>query len=120
MSGRNRSANVARVPEIDRTGSLLTAAVLVEAMQGDSDVDMSALKTLGNDTLAELWRWLDGLPPMVDACKLRLLGIAHGWSGMLLATLRWCHAAPADLPAGLGARLDQVAGLAQAASDGLR
>jgi len=105
---------------LGRTGSLLTAAMLVEAMQGDSDVDLTALKTLGNDTLAELWRWLDALPPVADAAELRLLGIAHGWSGMLFATLRWCHAAPAELPAGLGARLDQVAELAQTVGDGRR
>lgn len=104
---------------LGRTGSFLIAALLLEAMRGEEHVDLGALTSLGAETLAGLWRWLDSLAPVAEARELPLLGIAHGWSGMLLATLRWCRAAHVDLPPAIGARLDQVAGLARAEGDAL-
>lgn len=105
---------------LGRTGSLLTSAMLVEGLQGgDGDVALTALQRLGDDTLAALWDWLDRLPPVAEAGELTLLGVAHGWSGMLLATLRWCRAVQATPPPGLGGRLDQLAALARTEGDGL-
>src|SRR5215472_19050978 len=44
----------------------------------------------------------------------RYLGVAHGWAGFLLATLRWCAAAGVPRPAAVEDRLTQLAGQAYA------
>ena len=40
-----------------------------------------------------------------DGTRLRYLGVAHGWAGFLLATLRWCDATGAPRPASAAADL---------------
>ena len=51
------------------------------------------------------------LPPIADGTQQRRLGVAHGWAGSLLATLRWCGVASVPWPAAVGERLAQLAGL---------
>jgi serine/threonine-protein kinase len=48
------------------------------------------------------------------------LGVAHGWAGRLYAALRWCRAAGEAPPAGLAARLAELAALAEPWGRGLR
>jgi len=67
--------------------------------------------------LRGLWRHLDREPPIGET--MGPLGMAHGWAGFLYATLAWCRAEPAELPASLGHRLRELAGLAQPAGRGL-
>ncbi|HXO40212.1 MAG TPA: lanthionine synthetase LanC family protein, partial [Thermoanaerobaculia bacterium] len=48
------------------------------------------------------------------------LGMAHGWAGYLYATMRWCQAAARRLPAGLAARLGELADSAESWGRGAR
>lgn len=105
---------------LGRTGTLLGASILQEAIDGARYVDMTDVVTLGNETLSNLWSQIDAMPPVAEGTELRYLGIAHGWAGLLLATLRWCDAAAVAKPPTLLERLDQLAGLAQPAGAGLR
>jgi serine/threonine-protein kinase len=47
------------------------------------------------------------------------LGIAHGWAGLLYATLRWCQASRTALPPALEQRLHQLAECAEPAGQGV-
>jgi serine/threonine protein kinase len=97
---------------LGRSGTLLAAALLLEAVSGARYVSLDGLIELGNETLAGLWAAIDAMPPVPEAKAVGYLGVAHGWAGLLLASLRWCRAAGATRPPGLVERLDQLAQLA--------
>jgi eukaryotic-like serine/threonine-protein kinase len=105
---------------LGRCGTLLGAAILHQAVGRSSRADLTELRTLGNDTLRDIWTELDTLPPIADGTRLRYLGMAHGWAGFLLATLRWCDAADVPRPAAVEERLAQLAELARPEGVSLR
>jgi eukaryotic-like serine/threonine-protein kinase len=102
-----------------RAGTLLGAAIIHEATAGAQPVDLTALTTLGAETMAGIWSRIDASPAISEDTRYRYLGIAHGWAGILLATLRWSRTAGVPLPSGLDERLDQLAGQAVPAGRGL-
>jgi hypothetical protein len=86
---------------LGRSGTLLACAFLTER-------DRSCL-LLGQRVLHEIWSQLDALPPLAQQPRETYLGMAHGWSGYLYATLRWCRAAGSELPASVERRLHELA-----------
>jgi serine/threonine-protein kinase len=70
--------------------------------------------------MAGLWRQIDGLPPIAECRELPNLGMAHGWAGYVHATLRWCQAAGRPVPAGVAARLEELADRAESWGRGVR
>lgn len=105
---------------LGRSGTLLAAALLLEAVDGTPVGDTDAVVDLGNQTMAGVWDELDAMPAIPDGGPVAHLGIAHGWAGFLLATLRWCRIAHAERPAGLESRLEQLAALARPEGLGAR
>jgi serine/threonine-protein kinase len=103
---------------LGRCGTLLGAAILCEATSPGGRADLTQLLALGNETLENIWAELDTQPSIADGSRLRYLGVAHGWAGFLLATLRWCDATGAPRPAAVEERLHQLAALAR--PDGVR
>jgi serine/threonine-protein kinase len=91
---------------LGRLGNVLAAALLLDAGSGGPDI-AEPLRTFGGETLRAIWRDLDGLPTIDE----RTAGVAHGWSGYLYATMRWCAASGDALPPRLAERLDQLASL---------
>jgi serine/threonine protein kinase len=105
---------------LGRAGTLLGAAILHEAIAGSQPVDLTALTALGTKTMTGIWSEIDASPAISEDTRHRYLGVAHGWAGMLLATLRWSRTAGVTPPSGLDERLDQLACLAVTAGTGLR
>jgi serine/threonine-protein kinase len=95
---------------LGRSGILLAASHLLAA---GSMVNVAALRRLGSATMASIWQQLDSYPAMTECPQIRYSGIAHGWAGMLYATLCWARASGAGLPANTGERLSQLAALAR-------
>jgi serine/threonine protein kinase len=98
---------------LGRSGILLAVSQLVAALGQSSIVNVAALRSLGDDIMASVWQQLDSYPPIRESREIRYTGIAHGWAGMLFATLCWCRASGATLPDDTGERLDQLAALAR-------
>jgi serine/threonine-protein kinase len=96
---------------LGRSGVLLAASHLFAAAD-PSVAHFAALRDLGDSTLTSIWQQLDSYAPISECHQIRYTGIAHGWAGMLYATLCWCRATGADLPAEAGERLSQLAALA--------
>jgi hypothetical protein len=94
---------------LGRSGVLLAAALLLDAAESARlpTATLAALRHLGGRLLAELWQELEGQPPL--AAGGVNLGIAHGWSGWLYASLRWCRAAASPSPERLEERLGELA-----------
>ncbi|MGO9339440.1 MAG: lanthionine synthetase LanC family protein [Terracidiphilus sp.] len=96
---------------LGRSGILLAASHLL-APADPSVAHFAALRDFGDTTLASIWQQLDSYAPIRECHQIQYTGIAHGWAGMLYATLCWCGAAGTDLPAETGERLSQLATLA--------
>ena len=105
---------------LGRSGTLLAAALMLEVMSGARYAQLDALVTLGNDTLMGVWEAIDSMALIPDATAFAYLGVAHGWAGVMLASLRWCAAAGTPLPGTLPARLDELAQLAEPSGLGTR
>jgi len=97
---------------LGRSGTLLAAAHLLAALRLSATVNVAALRDLGDTTLASIWQQLDSFAPIRDCRQIRYSGIAHGWAGILYATLCWCRASGTSLPPNTLERLNQLAALA--------
>ena len=92
---------------LGRAGVLIGAALLLEALPPGMDDAAAALRASGAGALRELWSLL---PAGAAGPRSRLSpGIAHGWGGVLYATLRWSRAAGTPLPAAFHDRLGELA-----------
>jgi serine/threonine-protein kinase len=86
---------------LGRSGSLLAAAMLLP-IAGERE----PLHAFGRETMQAIWSELRDRPSLDGS-----LGMAHGWSGYLYATLRWCAASGDPLPFDLIERLHALAAL---------
>ncbi|HEX9942428.1 MAG TPA: lanthionine synthetase LanC family protein [Thermoanaerobaculia bacterium] len=103
---------------LGRSGALLAASLLLDARGSFEVPAFTRLTARGDELLAGLWEDLDALPPVGEG---RLsLGIAHGWAGLLYASLQWCRAAGRPLPARLEERLAELGECARPWDRGLR
>lgn len=105
---------------LGRAGTLLGCALLAEALPAHSLLDTSPLRELGEEMHEALWARVEQEGPIHEARELTFLGMAHGWAGILFATLRWCLAAGRPWPSTLQARLDELATYAERRGRGLR
>lgn len=91
-------------------GVLVATAWLVEALAGVHHAPVRRLIAHGDRVFAA----------MPDCRDIAWLGAAHGWTGVLYAALRWCHAAGRSVPDRIVARLDELAACGEPWGRGLR
>ena len=94
---------------LGRMGSVLAATLLLATCE-DLPETAAALRAFGSETVRAVWEELDARPA-IDALPEAYLGMAHGWSGYLYATMRWCAASGDPLPPRLVGRLHELAPL---------
>jgi serine/threonine protein kinase len=98
---------------LGRSGTLLGAAFLLNAIKGCKYLDATALAGFGNGMLQNIWAELDTFRPIRECRQISYSGAAHGWAGILFATLNWCKVSGAAFPRHLEERLDQLARMAE-------
>jgi serine/threonine-protein kinase len=99
--------------EVDLTlgqGAVLIACSILLEVSRDLP-EGEGLLNLGNGKLASIWSALDARPPIAENAADAYFGLAHGWSGYLYETLRWCAASGAPIPATLPGRLSEFESL---------
>ena len=94
---------------LGRSGILLGATLLLDAVSGEPLVESGALLEFGNRTLNQLWQEIQTFPPLRECREISYSGAAHGWAGILYATMSWCRSSATRLPSGVEERLDQLA-----------
>jgi serine/threonine-protein kinase len=105
---------------LGQCGVLLATTLLVEALPESSPVDLSGLLAMGRSRAEQISGLIDAPDAVRDMAGMPLLGIAHGWAGLLYGTLRWCETTRRSPPDGLVERLDELANLAEPVGRGMR
>ena len=104
---------------LGRSGNLLGVALLLETIPDDRLIDRGPLLALGRKIAENTWAALEAFPAIGDPAGLTVLGIAHGWAGLLFAQLRYADASHRVPPVNLERRLAQLLALAQPLGSGL-
>lgn len=97
---------------LGRCGVLVGASLLLRDAD-DAWPVADRLRRHGDELLAGVW---NDLSPQRGRC----LGMAHGWSGLIYATLLWSRVGGAAPPPGARELLTELAALAEAHGRGLR
>ncbi|WP_372575090.1 lanthionine synthetase LanC family protein [Ruegeria jejuensis] len=104
-----------------KAGLLIGTTILFQALTAQPDlIDTRRLRAVGNALQGDIWRLIDEQPAISDSDDIRSIGMAHGWAGMLYAILLWSQTMEGTAPAGLCARLDELADLGRPFGRGLR
>jgi eukaryotic-like serine/threonine-protein kinase len=98
---------------LGRSGPLLAASFLLNAIRGCKYIEGTPLTTFGNQILEDIWAELDTFKPIRECRQIAYSGAAHGWAGILFATLNWCKVTETPFPRLLEERLEQLAHMAE-------
>jgi serine/threonine-protein kinase len=79
---------------LGRCGTVLGCVFLLEALRREGYPEVVELLALGAGRLDELWTELAEAGELHGDPLWPNLGVAHGWAGLLYATLRWAQAVP--------------------------
>jgi len=66
------------------------------------------LMAFGDLTLEQIWSSIREYAPIAEISPITFRGIAHGWAGILYATLLWCTKSGCPLPASFFERVEQL------------
>jgi len=103
-----------------KTSSILGCAILKENSLYENKLLDEELDKFALARLTEVWDDLDNAQPGDGNTILRYHGIAHGWAGILYATLKWCNASGKPLPPKFFDRVDQLIKLGIPENDMMR
>ena len=103
-----------------QAGILMATTRLLEAMPRTRPKARAALRGLGDTVSDRLWDTLAARGPAGRSPEPDNPGIAHGWAGILHATLGWCAASSRALPKGFRRRVDELAAAAEPLGRGVR
>ena len=106
---------------LGQTGTLLGAAILLDAMPEHPLLERGPVRELGARRAAALVEHVAALPLGGGAgSPLPFLGIAHGWAGVLYGLLRWSELTGEPIPAIVQERMDALLGCGEPIRQGLR
>jgi serine/threonine protein kinase len=104
---------------LGKSGVLLNSALLYEALPDKKWAQQSGLLPFGNRLLNQIWEEVGPYKALEWGSELSNLGIAHGWAGILYATLHWCDLTGTAVPTNVESRLQQVANCAESVGRGV-
>ncbi|ALS09959.1 hypothetical protein ABE82_26465 (plasmid) [Paenibacillus peoriae] len=104
---------------LGKSGVLLACSILLDSITDNEFADKSSLLTLGNESMTSILNQLNLLPTIQECQALPLLGIAHGWGGLLYAAMRWCESSSLSIPLHIVERLHQMAELGDVKGNGI-
>ena len=93
---------------LGRSGAVLACATLLELLPETESPLRQRARGIGERLLCELWTEVATFDALAQGGQWPNLGIAHGWGGLMYATLRWHAIAGTALPPGFRDRLAQL------------
>lgn len=111
---------------LGRSSVLHGCSLLLESTQKSRYLELSPLREFGDQLMKEIWEQIEKFAPVKESSEMSYLGLAHGWAGVLYATLRWCKIKAQsengngyEIPRQLKQRLKELAEWAMPAGRGL-
>jgi serine/threonine-protein kinase len=99
---------------------LVGSSLLVEAIPQHVLVDHAPLMALGDRIAQKIQEEVASFPAISECKELTLLGIAHGWAGLLYAQMQWARARKREPGPEIRARLHELGELGEAQGTGMR
>ncbi len=93
---------------LGQAGLLGGFAILYKDLKALKQFDLNPIILSANRIMNDLWSTLDQYPGLAKKNEVNYFGIAHGWAGILYATLYWCSVAGQDLPEQFMNRVEQI------------
>ena len=93
---------------LGRAGLLIGCALLYRELNVLKGSSVAEIILFAEAVKKEIWNELDALPAMQNTNAVNYFGIAHGWSGLLYATLLWCNESGCALPGNFMKRVDEL------------
>lgn len=93
---------------LGKAGLLVGSSILLKELQPVDQINTKQLTQFTHSLMAELWDQLNSFPSMNQKNPVHYYGIAHGWGGLLYATLLWCTISQSPLPKGFHERTEQL------------
>ena len=104
---------------LGRSGTLLASSFLLDIASNNSVLDVAPLLALGNEVMQSVWNKINTFAAIQECSEITYLGIAHGWAGLLYATMCWCQSSGVILPDTIEERLQQLAVYAESSGRGV-
>ncbi len=104
---------------LGRAGLLLGCCELLEAFPTPWYLDLQAVRERGDELAAETAALLENAD-MANSTRVKSLGIAHGWAGLIYALLRWAKAREMKPHPLIEPALDELTSLGEPHGSGLR
>ncbi len=92
-----------------KTGLLVGCSLMLENFNNNQYIKKEKLISFGNEIMSGVWNELDLFAPVEEDKKIGYLGVAHGWAGILYATIMWCRVSGQQAPGNLEERINQLA-----------
>jgi serine/threonine protein kinase len=105
---------------LGRASVLLACSLLSDAIPEHVLVDRASLTRLGERIALKLEEEITGYSPIAECKEVPMLGIAHGWAGVLYALMLWGRGCGKEPARHLRERLQQLEELGEARGAGLR
>ena len=105
---------------LGKSASLMGCALLYDTMRSFIPGMDAELLALGKKITKEIWDVLDSYSAIGEDNPIRYRGIAHGWAGILYATLKWKKTSGQSLPANFFQRVDELSALGIEEGDSMR
>ena len=101
-------------------GTLLASSFLLDIAANNQMLKAAPLLELGDEVMRSIWNEINLFPAVQECSEIMYLGIAHGWAGLLYATMCWCQSSGTVLPDATEERLQQLAACAERSGQGVR
>jgi serine/threonine protein kinase len=104
---------------LGKASLLLGCAELIEALPTEWSVTLRSVRERGQEIADELISFLPS-EPAATSPSIRMLGIAHGWGGLIFALLRWSRATQQEVSPIVLEKLEELETLAEPHGAGVR
>ncbi|MEO6720344.1 MAG: lanthionine synthetase LanC family protein [Ferruginibacter sp.] len=93
---------------LGKSATLTACAILFENLLAVKDELKKELVVAGNTTMQNIWEAIDDYAAIGEESAMQYNGIAHGWAGILYATIKWCAITEQPVPARFFDRVNQL------------
>ncbi|WP_026629077.1 protein kinase domain-containing protein [Dyadobacter alkalitolerans] len=105
---------------LGKSAALIGGSLILENMPSYDRFTKNDLLAFGKNTMEEIWSTIDAYSAVGEKNLINYRGIAHGWAGILYATLKWCKTSGQHLPVRFFERVEQLVSLGIAENGHLR